>query len=280
MPLYRPSELKAFLQSLGIGAKKSLSQNFLIDGNIIRKIVATAEITPGDVVLEIGPGPGALTEALLDAGARVIAVEKDALLAEQLRRLCADESQLIILSEDALHLELDSLLPQFLAKGQKVKLVANLPYQLTTPLITRYTQRFDFFSQLVVMVQLEVARRFVAEPATPDYGSISVFLRFYASPSFAFTVNRNCFYPAPKVDSAVVNLPLHPPPLTEDSESFFKMTRTAFGKRRKMLRGSLKELYGAEKVIEALQQLGLPDTTRPEELSLDQHLQLFKILAQ
>lgn len=273
MGLYKPSELFAFLESLGIEPKKRLSQNFLIDGNIIRKIVATAHVLPRDVVLEIGPGPGALTEALLACGATVIAVEKDPILADALQRLQKDD-RLHVHNCDIMEFDAQSALKPFLT-GKKAKLIANLPYHLTTPILERFISSHSIFSQLVVMVQEEVARRLTSPPGNRIYGSLTVFLNYYSRPHYAFRVSSSCFYPIPKVDSAVVALELKEPPRVADEARFFELTRTAFEQRRKMLRSSLRELYKAENVMQALEFLGKSPLARPEELSIDDFVALF-----
>lgn len=262
-----------FLNGLGINPKKALSQNFLIDGNIIRKIVAAAKVEPDDVVLEIGPGPGSLTEALLDTGARVIAVELDKTLAQALERLKSPTRNLEIHCCNILDFSLENLSP-----NKKMKVIANLPYNVTTPIISKLVARTDQFSTLTLMVQDEVARRFTADSGNGDYSSFTVFLNFYSRPKYAFGVSRNCFFPPPKVESAIVSLELHEPPYVSDVGRFFKLTRTAFEHRRKMLRASLKDLYHSEKITKALEELGLNPLARPEELSLDHFLKLFEKL--
>lgn len=278
MPIYKPSELRLFLDQLGIFPKKGLSQNFLIDGNIIRKIVTSSEVQADDIVLEIGPGPGSLTQALLEAGAQVIAVEKDRVLAQALERLQTNENQLSIFCHDILTFPLQEHLSS-LASGQKAKVIANLPYHLTTPILTQLAPLKTLFSSLTVMVQEEVARRLTAQPGTSDYSSLSVFVRFYTEPSYAFTVSHHCFYPAPRVNSAVVVLRLRQPPLNpEAAQGFFRLTRTAFEHRRKMLRASLKDLYSPPHVEAALVAIGQNPMARPEVLSLEEFLQLYALL--
>ncbi len=276
--MYRPSELHAFLNELGIAPKKGLSQNFLIDGNIIRKIVTEAGVTPGDIVLEIGPGPGSLTQALLEAGAHVFAVDKDAVLSKALERLKSPTNQLNIFCEDICQFPIEETLKPYLKEGQKAKVIANLPYHLTTPILVQLVSMRHLFSSLTVMVQEEVARRFTAKAGEADYGSFSVFLNFYTDPIYSFFVSRHCFYPEPRVDSAVVRLALKEPPAVTDVDAFFKMTRTAFSKRRKMLRGSLKELYDPDAITKALETIGQNPQARPEDLSLEAFLALFKTL--
>lgn len=266
--LYRPSELKLFLQELGISAKKSLSQNFLIDGNILEKICRLAEVQLGDHILEIGPGPGALTEALLKKGALVTAVEKDKTFAKVLNRL---GNHLVVIEEDFLTIDLESLLKS----SQKFKVVANLPYQITTPILSKLVPCHHLISSIVVMVQKEVATRFVALPNTADYSSFTLFLQFYGNTTYGFTVGPNCFYPPPKVHSAVVKIDLKPCP-NISTDRFFQMTRMAFQQRRKMLRVSLKKNYPY--IEEALMKLDLGLTCRPEQLSLEQFISLYQEL--
>ncbi|MBA2367406.1 MAG: 16S rRNA (adenine(1518)-N(6)/adenine(1519)-N(6))-dimethyltransferase RsmA [Candidatus Protochlamydia sp.] len=277
--MYKPSELRLFLNELGITPRKGLSQNFLIDGNIIRKILKSSEVQENDIVLEVGSGPGSLTQALLENKAIVIAVEKDDTLAHTLQRFQVLPNNLQIFCEDILTFDLDEKLKPLFKEGQKSKLIANLPYHLTTPILAKMICRTDLFSSLTVMVQEEVARRMTAAPSSSEYSSLTVFLNFYSKPRYAFTVSRNCFYPIPKVDSAIVVLDLHEPPLTGEKESgFFKLTRTAFEHRRKMLRASLKSLYDPSHVSKALEAIGQNPLARPENLSLEEFLKFFDYL--
>lgn len=278
MPIYKPSELLNFLDSLGIAPKKGLSQNFLIDRNILHKIAAAAHLQPGDLVLEVGPGPGSLTEELLNKGAAVVAVEKDVVLAGALDRLKTAENRLEVYCDDILTFPIENVIGNRISPTHKAKVIANLPYHLTTPIIVQLVTRRHLFSHLILMVQDEVARRFVAKPKTSDYSSFTLFLNFYTNAQYAFTVNSSCFYPPPKVNSAIVVLELKEPPKVSDEEAFFKMTRTAFGKRRKMLRGSLKELYTPADVESALTQIGQNSQARPEDLSLETFISLFEAL--
>ncbi len=269
MPIYRPTELKKFLSSLSTGPKKHLSQNFLVDGNILRKIVAVAQIQPNETILEIGPGPGALTECLLQASSKVVAVEKDTLLSQSLRRL-APIDQLQIFTEDILEFSFEKHL------SFPTKVIANLPYHLTAPILGRLVPKTHLFNAIYVMVQEEVARRMTAVKGSSDYSSLSVFLQFYSKPAYCFGVSRKCFYPVPKVDSAVVELTLKTPPKDIDSEAFLKLVHLAFNQRRKTLRASLKETYGADVIEKALAILDLAPTTRPEEMTLEDWLKLFQ----
>jgi 16S rRNA (adenine1518-N6/adenine1519-N6)-dimethyltransferase len=272
---YHPSELQAFLLELGLSPKKSLSQNFLIDGNIIRKILHLADIKKGDHVLEIGPGPGALTEALLHAQAYVTAVEMDPNFAKALHKLQTDGLHLDVIAQDFLKFDIDSLCKK---SKKKIKVVANLPYHITTPILARLLPLHTHIESLTVMVQKEVGLRFLAHPGTKDWNSFSLFLRFYADPDYGFTVEPSCFFPKPKVHSAVIKIILKKPPDISSPSRFFTVTRTAFQQRRKMLRASLKKLYSSEQIEGSLQELGKKPTTRPEDLSLHDFLRLFEII--
>lgn len=275
MPLYKPSELNHFLASIGVKPNKKLSQNFLIDGNVLRKIVREAQIQPGDWVLEIGPGPGALTEILLENGANVVAIETDRTLALSLSRLNID-NRLQIVTKDALKIpmeEIFSLLP-----SKPIKLLSNLPYHITTPLLTRFVCHSREISMIFVMVQEEMGKRMSAKAGTKDYGSITVFLEFFAKVTYLFQVSRHCFYPSPKVDSAVIKLVPHPLPEGVNIETFFQMTRHAFQQRRKSIPKSLKDNFQKDKLIAALESLNLSPLTRPEELSCEQWISFYHLL--
>lgn len=278
MPIYKPTELLQFLEQLGISPRKGLSQNFLIDANILHKIAATANVSPGDLVVEVGSGPGSLTEELLAKGAHVLAVEKDVVLAGALKRLQTADNHLEIYCDDILEFPLDEVLGPKVSEQKKAKVIANLPYHLTTPIIVQLVTQRHLFSHLILMVQDEVARRFTAAPGTGVYGSFTVFLNFYTIPRYAFTVSNNCFYPSPKVNSAIVVLELKEPPHVTDVAAFFKLTRTAFEHRRKMLRGSLRELYEPAAVESALISIGQNPLARPETLSLKEFILLFEKL--
>jgi 16S rRNA (adenine1518-N6/adenine1519-N6)-dimethyltransferase len=273
MALYKPSALRAFLEEIGASPKKSLSQNFLIDGNIIRKIVTLASVQPGDSVLEIGPGPGVLTEELLARGAHVLAVEKDRKFAAALPRLQTPDHRLTVIEGDILEQDLSKLLKP------KTKLVANLPYQITTPILTAFLPKREFFESITVMVQKEVAARFSALPGTKDYSSITLFVQFYSQPEYGFTVEPTCFYPPPRVKSAVVKFTLREPPPVSSEEAFFALTRRAFQQRRKMVRTSLKNTYDLASIERGLEKIGKGLQVRPENLSLADFLILFREVA-
>lgn len=276
--MYQPSQLQAFLQELGISAKKSLSQNFLIDGNIVRKITEAAHVTQDTLVLEIGPGPGVLTQCLLASGAHVLAVEKDQVLAGALSRLEGPVGKLEVVSADIMDFPVTEQLKARLQPGQRAKVIANLPYHLTTPILAKLIPLYECIESLTVMVQKEVADRMVAPPGGRDFSSLSVFLQFHADVKIAFQVSRNCFFPKPGVDSAVVTLALHRPLHVSNQEAFFLLVHTAFEHRRKMLRSSLRDLYSPDHITAALTALQLNPLARPEELSVESFCQLFEHL--
>jgi 16S rRNA (adenine1518-N6/adenine1519-N6)-dimethyltransferase len=268
MPRYRPSELIAFLQELGIQPNKRLSQNFLIDGNILRKIVQLAQVQEGDHVLEIGPGPGALTEILLEQGAHVIAIEKDAVFAEALSK--NKNERLQVYCGDILKLPLDIFF------AQKLKVVANIPYHLTTPIIEHIIEYRASITSATLMMQEEVARRLLAHPHTKDFSSLSLFVQFFANLQQGFLVAPTCFYPCPKVSSMVVHLEMRTKYPHIAPEAFFQITRTAFGQRRKMLTSSLAALFDKQLIEKTLALLGKLPTTRPEELALEEWVRFFE----
>ncbi len=277
MSMYKISELKAFLEELNIDAKKGLSQNFLIDGNILDKIIRAAHIEPHDKVIEVGPGPGALTERLLKGGAQVTAIEIDPILSKALNRLQTQDNQLNVIDQDFLKFPLEEFLGQN-QSGSKYKVVTNTPYHITTPILTKLLPLYPFISSVTLMVQKEFAKRLVSSPKTPDYSHLTLFVQFYSTATYCFTVEPTCFYPRPRVQSAVVHLELKPPTPVSSPDRFFEMTREAFQHRRKMLRASLKELYAPKSIETCLNALGLLPSARPEELSLNQLIDLFEKL--
>lgn len=274
--LFRPSELNLYLQEIGASAKKGLSQNFLVDGNVLEKILQAAAISKGDCILEIGPGPGALTQALLRGGAHVLAVEKDPLFANGLDLLKKQYPSLEVVEGDFLQLDLVSLLK---GKTKKWKVVANLPYQITTPILAKLFPCRDLISTVTVMVQKEVGLRMIASAGSADYSRLSLFTCFFSEAKLCFTVSPNSFSPRPKVSSCVMHLILHTPPSVSSEAGFFELVKAAFGQKRKMLRSSLTKLYRKEAIGKALCSLEFPSTTRPEQLSLKQFIAFFEELS-
>lgn len=254
-------------------ANKRLGQHFLIDQNIVRKIVATAQLTPEDTVLEIGPGRGVLTEALSHAAGRVVAIEVDPTLCVLLQTRLADWKNVELIHADALLHPFETL--------PAGVVVANLPYYISTPLLFKFLEHRGRFSRVVLMLQNEVADRLVAGAGTSDYGVLSVMTQYAAEVKKAFKVSANCFRPRPEVGSAVVVLRPRPQTLLRPQEEpyFAAVVKAAFAHRRKTLVNSLRdEGYDASTVTEAIAALRLVPSVRAEILSLEQFIELARWL--
>lgn len=270
-----PSYVAKVMRDWEFATKKSLGQNFLIDQNIVNRIVQAADLEEESWVLEIGPGLGALTSSLAKQAAQVVAMEIDGDLVSILRETLVSP-KITVVAGDALQLDWAEVLTQAGWQGQKLHLAANLPYYLTTPLIMKALECGLPFTSLVVMVQREVALRMLAEPGNKDYGVLSLAVQYYAEGSMVIKVPRTVFIPAPAVDSAVVKLTPRPPQVSAPREELFAVIRAAFQQRRKTLRNALKALVeewglGVEQLEEALQNCGLESTVRGERLSLEQY---------
>jgi 16S rRNA (adenine1518-N6/adenine1519-N6)-dimethyltransferase len=271
MPLYRPSELRSFLGSIDKEPSRSLSQNFLIDGNIVHKIVDATQIGPESCVLEIGPGPGVLTEAMLAAGACVASVEKDTIFAQHLRRLCADEKRLRIIEADILDCSFREIYQQ------PFVLVSNLPYHLTTPILERVILNSTDIKRAVIMVQKEAAERIICQKkARISYLPVLCSL-FFQIPLY-FPVPRGCFWPKPHVDSVVIVLQRVASPLDHYLQDTVSVIRQAFSSKRKVLMTTLSSLFSKEQVEHAFSTLGFSPKIRAEELSKDQWEHLISFL--
>lgn len=263
-----------------VRAKKSLGQNFLIDANIQRKIVDALDAGPGDEILEIGPGMGALTHHLAGAVRRLVAVELDDRLVEMLRAEFAATPGVEVVHADALTVDLAQLVPDVAA----LKVVGNIPYNITTPLIFWLLERPVRPERIVLMIQKEVADRIMAPPGGKEYGALSVNVRAVAEVERLFVVGRNSFRPVPDVESAVIRItPIHPSPLTpEEAEALRTLTRTAFSWRRKQLQKTLRSApeYGlsAEAVEGVERATGIEMTRRPESLSPEEFIRLSRAL--
>jgi 16S rRNA (adenine1518-N6/adenine1519-N6)-dimethyltransferase len=260
MSMSDPRYLKTFLEEAGLKAKKSLSQNFLVDRKVLAAIVKASGVAPGGEVLEIGPGPGALTESLLAQGIRVTAVELDRGFAAALRQRV--EPRLTVIEGDALQVPLESL-----AERARV-VVGNLPYAITTPLLGRFLPRFDLFDRVVVMVQKEVAERMCAPPGNKTFGLLSLFIQLHARPTWICSVSAKAFRPVPKVDSAVVSMQLMRP--VEETQKALSLARVAFQQRRKMIRSTLSQILPQEWLQDAFFEAGIAPEARPETLGPQQ----------
>ncbi len=279
-PLTSPSYLTEELKERGLHPRKRMGQHFLVDDNILQKIISAAEFDRGDRVIDIGSGPGALSLALAKRAAGVIAVEWDRGLAAFLRDQARQRgvSNLRVVEGDVRRLDLERLCREVWGEkhlaGKSLKVVANLPYYLTTPLLFQLLQGSLHIELSVLMIQLEVARRILAEPGSKDYGLLSVLCQFYTEPKFLFKVSKKVFYPPPEVDSAVVLLRRLPVPSVSvlDEESFFQVVRAAFLKRRKTLLNALEGLGGLGKRDweNILAGAGISPKLRGESLSLEE----------
>lgn len=277
--LYHPTVLRALMQRHEFAARRSFGQNFLIDKNALEDIVAAAG-DPAEcaAVVEIGPGVGTLTQALAEAGfPRVIAIEKDPRLLPVLEETLADYEPVRVVQGDALALDFRFLLEHGdpgIPKGRHLRLVANLPYYITTPLIMKALESDVVFERFVVMVQKEVALRMIASPGTPDYGALSLAVQYYAWAKVVRTVTPGCFFPQPTVDSAVVLL--RTKPVAErpwhDASEYFRIVRGAFGRRRKTLVNALAAEFSelAKPTIgEWLKAAGIDPARRGETLAAE-----------
>jgi 16S rRNA (adenine1518-N6/adenine1519-N6)-dimethyltransferase len=255
-----------------IKPKQSLGQNFLVDENIVRNIVRDLKLAEDDAVVEIGPGLGALTRELVRHVSRLDIVEIDARAVEELRTEFS-EPDVTILHEDILEVSLAGLARR---RGRKLRVVGNIPYHLTSPILFKVFEERDSVADLTFMIQREVARRILAEPGTKENGILSILTRFYGEPKMLFTVSRNCFYPKPDVTSAVVRVRLFDaPPYPVGAAAFATLVKTAFGKRRKMLRNSLLYLPYEEGIIQALLSgNGELMDRRPEQLGVREFVTL------
>lgn len=255
--------------------QKKFGQNFLIDTHVLDKIIRAAEITKEDLVLEIGPGIGTLTQYLCENAREVIAVEIDRQLIPVLHDTLSAYDNVTVLNEDILKVDLNALVKERNG-GKPVKVVANLPYYITTPIIMELFEKHVPLSSVTVMVQKEVADRMQAKPGSKDYGALSLAVQYYAEPYIAANVPPNCFMPRPNVGSAVINLKLHEKPMIEvrDEELLFKLIRASFNQRRKTLVNGLNNFtglsYSKEQIISALQAEGLNENIRGEALTLSQ----------
>lgn len=276
--LWSPSTVRSLLDEYGIHVKKRYGQNFLIDGNILSRIVEAAELGPDDTVIEVGPGLGVLTEAMAQRAGKVIAVEIDDQLVPLLRDVLGEYNNVQVVAGDALRIDLADL-----AQGAaRIKVVANLPYYITSPLIMRFLEADLPLERMVVMVQAEVADRLSAEPGSKAYGSISIAVQYRADVERVIKVPRTVFFPQPNVDSAVVALKIRPYPVrAQDDDLFEAVVRAAFAQRRKTLRKALSALAGAHGVdVEIMfHKAGVDPTLRGESLAIEQFIALADALA-
>ncbi len=278
--LYSPKYVKEILDRFGFKFSKQLGQNFLIDGNIVRNIVEKANIGKEDYVLEIGPGIGTLTEELALNCKKVVAVEIDKSLLPILDETLAAYNNVEIVQGDILKVDLEKLIDEKLGGGP-IKVVANLPYYVTTPIIAMLIERDLNIEAITVMIQKEVAERLVAKPGTKQYGSLTVFVNFYCNVETLLSVPRTVFMPKPKVDSAVVKLTLKKAIEPVDKKVFFKVVKAAFNQRRKTILNSLGSQLGVDKEIikQLLEECNIPLRERAENLKMEDFIKISERLA-
>ena len=283
--LGNPKNTIEIIQKYEFMFQKKFGQNFLIDTHVLEKIISAAGITKNDCVLEIGPGIGTMTQYLAENAGHVVAVEIDRNLIPILKETLADYDNVTVINEDILRVDIKALAEEYNG-GKPIKVVANLPYYITTPIIMGLFESGVPIDNITVMVQKEVADRMKEGPGSKDYGALSLAVQYYAEPEIVANVPPNCFIPRPNVGSAVIRLTRHKemPVEVKDPALMFKISRASFNQRRKTLQnglGNASELpYTKEQIAAAIAEMGLTPTIRGEALSLAQFAQLSDILGE
>ena len=283
--LGNPKNTIEIIQKYEFMFQKKFGQNFLIDAHVLEKIISAAGITKNDCVLEIGPGIGTMTQYLAENAGHVVAVEIDRNLIPILKETLADYDNVTVINEDILRVDIKALDEEYNG-GKPIKVVANLPYYITTPIIMGLFESGVPIDNITVMVQKEVADRMKEGPGSKDYGALSLAVQYYAEPEIVANVPPNCFIPRPNVGSAVIRLTRHKemPVEVKDPALMFKIIRASFNQRRKTLQnglGNASELpYTKEQIAAAIAEMGLTPTIRGEALSLAQFAQLSDILGE
>lgn len=280
--LLGPAEVRDLAELLGVAPTKKLGQNFVHDGNTVRRIVQAAKLTPGETVLEVGPGLGSLTLGLLDAGHPVVAVEIDPRLATQLPTTVAElqpHAELTVVTADAMTVDAAALSAPDGAPIIPTALVANLPYNVSVPVLLHLLAALPSLERVLVMVQAEVGHRIAAAPGSKIYGSPSVKAAWYGDWRVAGTISRQVFWPVPNVDSVIVGMHgRHVPGDDRLRQRTFQLVDAAFGQRRKMLRQALAEVFGSSAVATAaLDAAGVDPTARGEQLDLEAFLAIARV---
>lgn len=283
--LSNPQKTIEVIQKYEFAFQKKFGQNFLIDAHVLDKIIAAAEIGKEDFVLEIGPGIGTMTQYLAEAAREVVAVEIDKALIPILNDTLSLYDNVTVINEDVLKVDIRELAQERNA-GRPIKVVANLPYYITTPIIMGLFESGVPIESITVMVQKEVAERMQAGPGSKDYGALSLAVQYYAEPYIVANVPLNCFMPRPKVGSAVIRLKRHEkePVQVKDAGLMFRLIRASFNQRRKTLQNGLNnspEIHAdKEQIAEALDLMGLSQSVRGETLTLEQFARLSDYLTQ
>ncbi|YBZ91374.1 16S rRNA (adenine(1518)-N(6)/adenine(1519)-N(6))-dimethyltransferase RsmA [Paenibacillus sp. AK002] len=279
-----PRRTKEIISRHGFSFKKSLGQNFLIDQNILYKIVEAAGLDEDKGALEIGPGIGALTEKLAQTAGTVTAVEIDQRLIPILKEVLEPYGNVRVHHGDVLKVDLHELFRQDFGDVSKVSVVANLPYYVTTPILMKLLEEKLPLENIVVMIQKEVAERMAAAPGSKDYGSLSIAVQYYSEPKLVCIVPHTVFIPQPNVESAVIRLAVReqPPVRVEDERFFFEVVQASFAQRRKTIANNLKSRFfpgeGRERLEQLLQEAGIEPSRRGETLSIEEYARLSNVL--
>ncbi len=277
--LGNPQKTIEIIKKYEFAFQKKFGQNFLIDTHVLDKIIAAAGVTKDDCVLEIGPGIGTMTQYLAENARHVVAVEIDSNLIPILNETLADYENVTVIHADILKVDINQITEQYNG-GRPIKVVANLPYYITTPIIMGLFENKVPIDNITVMVQKEVADRMQVGPGSKDYGALSLAVQYYAEPYIVANVPPNCFMPRPNVGSAVIRLTRHkePPVKAEDPGLMFKLIRASFNQRRKTLQNGLNNSpeipFAKEQITEAIESLGLGSSVRGEALTLEQFASL------
>ncbi len=274
-----PAQIKAIMQANGLTFHKGLGQNFLFDDFFLSQIVDSGDITKDDVVLEIGPGLGVLTTRLAEKAKKVIAVEIDQNIVPVLQKLTVAYNNIEIINRDILKTDLSEILPA----DEKVKVVANLPYYITSPIIMKLLTEGKFINTIVIMIQKEVADRIVALPSTKDYGALTVAVQYYSNPKKMVTVPAGAFIPPPKVDSTVLRLDIPETPKFSPKceKTFFRVVKGAFGQRRKTLVNALSSAFSEfakDDIKDAIVNCNLQENVRGETLDIQKFVEISNFL--
>nr|MDW4387372.1 16S rRNA (adenine(1518)-N(6)/adenine(1519)-N(6))-dimethyltransferase RsmA [Staphylococcus saprophyticus] len=280
-----PTRTKALLNQYGFNFKKSLGQNFLIDVNIIHNIIDASDIDEQTGIIEVGPGMGSLTEQLAKSAKKVMAFEIDQRLILVLKDTMGPYNNVTVINEDILKADIAHYVTEHLADCEKIMVVANLPYYITTPILLNLMQQKLPIDGYVVMMQKEVGERLNAQVGTKAYGSLSIVAQYYTETSKVLTVPKSVFLPPPNVDSIVVKLMKRPTPIVDidDENKFFKMTKAAFSQRRKTINNNYQSLFvngkvNKEKILEWLEAAGIDPRRRGETLSIKEFANLYNEL--
>ena len=278
-----PGHTIEILQKYKFNFQKKYGQNFLIDTTVLERIISAAQITPDDCVLEIGPGIGTMTQYLAESAGQVVAVEIDKALIPILEETLSAYQNVTVINDDVLKLDIKQI-TQERNGGKPIKVVANLPYYITTPIVMNLFESGVPLESITIMVQKEVAERMLVGPGTKDYGALSLAVQYYAKPEIVANVPPNCFIPRPTVGSAVIRLTRHqvPPVNVKDEGHMFALIRASFNQRRKTLANGLSNApllhLTREQVTQATDKMGLPPTVRGETLTLVQFAELSNLL--